>query len=66
MIFNLSVSLRLRYALQLLTPASILAGLAGRQAIEVEDINEMGELFLDAKTSASKISAASDGDVKMA
>ncbi|KAF7338531.1 DNA helicase [Mycena venus] len=45
----------LRYALQLLTPASILAGLAGRTQIEVEDIGEMGELFLDAKTSAGLI-----------
>ncbi|KAF9457397.1 RuvB-like helicase 1 [Collybia nuda] len=45
----------LRYALQLLTPASILANLAGRTQIEVEDIGEMGELFLDAKTSAANI-----------
>jgi RuvB-like protein 1 (pontin 52) len=44
-----------RYALQLLTPASILATLAGRTQIEVEDIGEMGELFLDAKTSAAII-----------
>lgn len=44
-----------RYALQLLTPASILAGLAGRPIIEVEDVGEMGELFLDAKTSAAMI-----------
>ncbi|KAH6899486.1 RuvB-like helicase 1 [Coprinopsis sp. MPI-PUGE-AT-0042] len=48
----------LRYALQLLTPASILAGLAGRGQIEVEDIGEMNELFLDAKTSAANIAAA--------
>lgn len=45
-----------RYALQLLTPASILATLAGRQQIDLEDIQEMGELFLDAKTSAGVIS----------
>lgn len=44
-----------RYALQLLTPASILASLAGRKEIQLEDINEMGELFLDAKTSAEAI-----------
>ena len=44
-----------RYALQLLTPASILAGLSGRTEIEVEDIGEMNELFLDAKTSAAMI-----------
>ena len=45
----------LRYALQLLTPSSILAGLSGRTQIELEDIGEMNELFLDAKTSASMI-----------
>lgn len=49
--------LSFRYALQLLTPASILAGLAGRQQIEMDDISEMGELFLDAKTSAGIISS---------
>lgn len=43
------------YALQLLTPASILAGLVGRKEIQLEEINEMGELFLDAKTSAEAI-----------
>ncbi len=51
----------LRYALQLLTPASILANIAGRKEIGVEDIGEMNELFLDAKTSASKI--GSDGSL---
>ncbi|KAJ8518523.1 hypothetical protein ONZ45_g4437 [Pleurotus djamor] len=57
----------LRYALQLLTPASILARLAGRGQIEIEDIGEMGELFLDAKTSASMISqdGGFDGGGKM-
>nr|VWO97886.1 Type III effector HopAA1-2 [Ganoderma boninense] len=43
----------LRYALQLLTPASILASIAGRKDIQLEDIDEMGELFLDSKTSSS-------------
>jgi RuvB-like protein 1 (pontin 52) len=50
----------LRYAIQLLTPASILAGLAGRGQIELEDIGEMNELFLDAKTSASLIGQNGD------
>jgi RuvB-like protein 1 (pontin 52) len=44
-----------RYALQLLSPASILAQLAGRAQIELEDIGEMIEMFLDAKTSASNL-----------
>lgn len=38
-----------RYALQLISPASILARLAGRTEIGIEDISEMNELFLDAK-----------------
>lgn len=42
----------LRYVLQLLTPASILASLAGRTQIELEDVSELDELFYDAKTSA--------------
>jgi len=45
----------LRYALQLLTPASILVQLAGRSQIEMEDIGEMTELFLDAKTSVRNL-----------
>ncbi|KAI0247798.1 RuvB-like helicase 1 [Lactifluus subvellereus] len=50
----------LRYAIQLLLPASILARLAGRDQIDVEDIGEMNELFLDAKTSASLIGQNGD------
>ena len=49
------------YALQLLTPASILAGLSGRKQIEPEDVSEMNELFLDAKTSAAMIESGSFG-----
>lgn len=50
-----------RYALQLLTPASIVASLSGRKEILLEDIGELTELFLDAKTSGTKI--GSDGDL---
>ncbi|KAM0752477.1 putative RVB1-RUVB-like protein [Meredithblackwellia eburnea MCA 4105] len=42
----------LRYALQLLTPAAILAKLAGRSEIALEDVGETDSLFLDAKSSA--------------
>jgi RuvB-like protein 1 (pontin 52) len=41
-----------RYALQLLTPASIIAKMSGRNQIDVQDIGEMNSLFLDAKRSA--------------
>lgn len=42
----------LRYALQLMTPASIIAKMQGRDQIEVKDMTECGDLFLDAKRSA--------------
>jgi RuvB-like protein 1 len=42
----------LRYALQLMTPASIVAKMQGRDQIDVKDITECGELFLDVKRSA--------------
>jgi len=48
----------LRYALQLLAPASILASIGDRSEISLEDVGEMNELFLDAKTSAAMISAS--------
>ncbi|BEI80024.1 hypothetical protein CcaverHIS002_0105530 [Cutaneotrichosporon cavernicola] len=43
----------LRYALQLLTPASILAKTAGRTEVGVSDIDELGSLFLDTKRSTN-------------
>ncbi|KLJ12697.1 RuvB-like helicase 1 [Blastomyces silverae] len=47
----------LRYALQLLTPASILARVSGRASgIEEADIAECEELFIDAKRSAGIVS----------
>jgi RuvB-like protein 1 (pontin 52) len=56
----------IRYALQLLTPAAILANLGGRSQIEIEDISEMNELFLDAKTSAAMIGETThDVDTEM-
>jgi RuvB-like protein 1 len=50
------VNTSLRYALQLLTPASILAKVAGRPKIEVADVEECEDLFIDAKRSASIVS----------
>ncbi len=43
----------LRYAVQLLTPASIAAKLASRQNIVRDDVRDVGDLFLDAKSSAA-------------
>jgi RuvB-like protein 1 (pontin 52) len=50
----------LRYAVQLLTPARIVAATAGRDCISLEDIEEIDELFFDAKQSA-KLLAKSEG-----
>lgn len=52
------VSTSLRYALQLLTPASILAKLSGRQEIGVQDVDETaGGLFMDARQSVQLLRA---------
>lgn len=45
----------LRYALQLLTPASILANVNGRKEIAVEDVAECEDLFIDAMRSAKVV-----------
>ena len=42
----------LRYVMQLLTPASIVAKIAGRDAIARSDVEEVDSLFFDAKSSA--------------
>ena len=47
----------LRYAVQLLTPANVLAGLNGRDGVTVDDVDEVGEMFLDAKASAELLKA---------
>jgi RuvB-like protein 1 (pontin 52) len=49
------VKVSLRYALQLLTPAHILARVNGRQEIGVDEVNECEGLFLDARRSAGMI-----------
>lgn len=40
------------YAVQLLTPAKIVAGINGRSTVEESDIQECATLFLDAKRSS--------------
>ncbi|KAF2866215.1 TIP49 C-terminus-domain-containing protein [Massariosphaeria phaeospora] len=49
----------LRYALQLLAPANVLAKVNGREAgtIDVDDISECEDLFLDARRSAQHLSS---------
>merc|ERR1711937_67487 len=50
----------LRYVVQLLTPASILAQTAGRQMITRDDIEEIDSLFFDAKSSAKLLAEQAD------
>mmetsp|Transcript_10968 Transcript_10968/g.21457 ORF Transcript_10968/g.21457 Transcript_10968/m.21457 type:complete len:458 (-) Transcript_10968:37-1410(-) len=45
----------LRYSVQLLTPAKILAGTAGRDQVQHGDIEEVSRLFFDAKASAKHL-----------
>lgn len=50
----------LRYAIQLLTPAGILARINGHTDITKEDIEETSLLFIDAKTSAKRLADNKD------
>lgn len=42
----------LRYIVQMLTPAWVLARINGKEAVTVDEVEEVNEIFLDAKTSA--------------
>ncbi|KAF8544931.1 TIP49 C-terminus-domain-containing protein [Trichophaea hybrida] len=52
---TIGVQSSLRYALQLMTPASVIAKSVGRTKIEVGDVRECQELFIDASTSAGLV-----------
>ena len=56
---QLGEKVSLRYALQLLAPASILAKVSGRQGgtIDVDDVTECEGLFLDARRSAQNLAS---------
>jgi len=49
---NVGVKTSLRYAIQLLSPASILSKINGRDEITPEDVDDVCLLFYDAKSSA--------------
>jgi len=51
----------LRYAVQMLTPSKILAETQGRDTINADDVEEIDELFFDAKASAKILAEQSDG-----
>merc|ERR1711935_653312 len=54
----------LRYAVQLLTPARVIAQTLGRTNITKADMEEINRLFLDAKTSALKLQSNADKFLK--
>merc|ERR1712156_391935 len=52
---QIGTSATLRYAVQLLTPAAVQAKICGRSNIVKDDIRDMTELFMDAKSSATML-----------
>ena len=50
----------LRYAVQLLTPANIIAEVNGREQVTPADVEEASGLFFDAKASAKLLAAHGD------
>merc|ERR1711998_502201 len=50
----------LRYVVQLMTPASILAKTNGRDEVSREEIEEVDQMFYDAKSSAKLLAAQAD------
>ncbi|CAH1404640.1 unnamed protein product [Nezara viridula] len=54
----------LRYAVQLLTPSNLTAKVNGRSSITREDVAEVGQLFLDAKSSAKILAKHQDQFMK--
>ncbi|KAL2919656.1 RuvB ATP-dependent DNA helicase pontin [Polyrhizophydium stewartii] len=57
---KIGVKSSLRYAIQLLTPASILSKINGRDQIAPGDIEEVNSLFYDAKSSAQMLQETKD------
>lgn len=55
---------RSRYAVQLLTPANLLAKINGKDGIEKEHVEEISELFYDAKSSAKILADQQDKYMK--
>ena len=53
-----------RYAVQLLTPSNLLAKINGQDAITQAEIEEINELFFDAKASAKILAEQQDKYMK--
>ena len=53
-----------RYAVRLLTPALVLAKQNSREIIQVDDVKEAADLFIDAKASAQVLAENADQFMK--
>ncbi|XP_076448371.1 ruvB-like 1 [Babylonia areolata] len=61
---SLGVRTTLRYAVQLLTPGSILARINGKDSVGKEEVEEIDKLFFDAKASAKILQEQEDKFLK--
>jgi len=61
---DLGVKTTLRYAVQVLTPANIMSRINGKDAVTAEEIDEVGDLFHDAKASAKILAEQEDKFMK--
>lgn len=61
---EIGVKTTLRYAVQLMTPASLLSRINGRECVTKDDVREISELFFDSKSSAKLLIEQGDKYMK--
>ena len=61
---EIGVKTTLRYAVQLMTPANLLARINGHEMVSREDVEEIDKLFYDAKSSAKLLAEQEDKYMK--
>lgn len=61
---EIGVNTTLRYAVQIMTPASLLSKVSGKDLVGKDEINEISELFYDAKSSAKILAEKEDKYMK--
>jgi len=64
MLSQIGTKTTLRYSIQLLTPSNVLARISGRDTITHDDVEEVNELFFDAKSSAKMLAEHEDKYIK--
>ncbi|ESO98661.1 hypothetical protein LOTGIDRAFT_201543 [Lottia gigantea] len=64
MLANIGTKSTLRYAVQLLTPGNIMAHINGKECIGKDEVEEMNQLFFDAKSSAKHLAQHEDKYMK--